>query len=464
MYRRQKNSVIFEGLEPRELLSNSPLGLKKVAVAGGYELRIGGTWGNDVITVSPTATGVLVKNGTWQAAVAGPLKSILVRATEGADKVTISSKIGVPAILFGGRGNDTLIGGAGPDRMYGEGGSDALMGGEGNDTLVTIGGASDVLAGNGGADSFWCDSAITEKINDATSAETAAGNVHRVAAFASYPWLSSKGLRTYQPSIELTGGNLPDPLIDDFGHDYDAYYANFATKPLFSSAGPTRNDVAQGGIGDCWYLAALSSIAGVNPNAIRQSVVDLGDGTFAVQFTRNNGSKAFVRVDADLPVGGSWGGLFYANFGAGESLWVAIMEKAYACFRYESTSLAAGYGRLDGGWMDEGFGDHGFSSTGIWSAADATSLMNQLRTQLAAGKAVTLATDGPELGAPVLDESHAYHVISVQTDAAGATSVLLRNPWGVDGAGNDGSDDGYVRLTAAQAYASWMGVISAKVG
>jgi hypothetical protein len=463
MHRRQKNSVIFEGLEPRELLSNSPLGLKKVAIAGGYELRIGGTYGNDVITVSPTSTGVLVKNGTWQAGVAGPLKSILVRATDGADKVTISGKIGVPTILYGGRGNDTLIGGAGHDRMYGEGGSDALMGGEGNDTLVTIGGASDVLAGNFGTDSFWCDSAITEKINDATSGEIAAGNVHRVAAFYKYNWQSPTGAKSYQPSIELTGGNLPDPTIDDYGETYKAYYTNFATKPLFADAGPTRNDVAQGGVGDCWYLAALSSIAGVNPNAIRQSVVDLGDGTYAVQFTRNNGSKAFVRVDADLPVGGSWGGLFYANLGMQSSLWVAIMEKAYACFRYESTAVAS-YGKIDGGWMDEAFADHGFASTGIWNATDGTALLNQLKTQLSAGKAVTLATQGPALGAPIVDESHAYHVISVQTDAEGEMSVLLRNPWGVDGAGSDGNDDGYVRLTAAQAYASWMGVISAKVG
>jgi hypothetical protein len=42
--------------------------------------------------------------------------------------------------------------------------------------------------------------------------------------------------------------------------------------------------------------------------------------------------------------------------------------------------------------------------------------------------------------------------------------VVLRNPWGIDGAGNDGVNDGYVRLTALQAFTSFWGVISANVG
>jgi hypothetical protein len=53
--------------------------------------------------------------------------------------------------------------------------------------------------------------------------------------------------------------------------------------------------------------------------------------------------------------------------------------------------------------------------------------------------------------------------VSVDTDAEGHKTLVLRNPWGIDGAGNDGKDDGYVRLTPAQALGSFWAVISAVV-
>ena len=40
-------------------------------------------------------------------------------------------------------------------------------------------------------------------------------------------------------------------------------------------------------------------------------------------------------------------------------------------------------------------------------------------------------------------------------------SIRLRNPWGVDGAGHDGADDGYVTITAAQMLKNMSGVVVA---
>ena len=49
--------------------------------------------------------------------------------------------------------------------------------------------------------------------------------------------------------------------------------------------------------------------------------------------------------------------------------------------------------------------------------------------------------------------SHAYTVDHVVDNGDGTFSVVVRNPWGVDGnTSNDGANDGYVTLTAAQAY------------
>jgi hypothetical protein len=136
------------------------------------------------------------------------------------------------------------------------------------------------------------------------------------------------------------------------------------------------------------------------------------------------------------------------------------MEKAYATFR---DGGPASYADLDGGWMDEAFGDLGFESNAVWDAGNGDDLLGQIAQELAAGKAVTMAINTPKNGAPVIG-SHAYTVVSVDTDSQGHRTVVLRNPWGIDGAGNDGVNDGYVRLTALQAFTSFWGVISANVG
>src|SRR5205085_4339148 len=100
--------------------------------------------------------------------------------------------------------------------------------------------------------------------------------------------------------------------------------------PLFASDGPKEDDIRQGKVGDCYFLSVLSSVAKIDPWRVRQSVLDLGDGTYAVQFNRD-GRKVFIRVDADLP---TWadGSLAYAHLGSQGSLWVAILEKAFVSF------------------------------------------------------------------------------------------------------------------------------------
>jgi hypothetical protein len=77
-------------------------------------------------------------------------------------------------------------------------------------------------------------------------------------------------------------------------------YQSFRNNRLFAPAGPAETDVNQGSVGDCYFVATLSATARANPNRIRQMAVDLGDGTCAVQFFRNNQAH-FVRVDGDLP-------------------------------------------------------------------------------------------------------------------------------------------------------------------
>jgi hypothetical protein len=45
----------------------------------------------------------------------------------------------------------------------------------------------------------------------------------------------------------------------------------------------------------------------------------------------------------------------------------------------------------------------------------------------------------------------------------GFVSLVLRNPWGSDGAGNDGANDGVVTVTLDQANAAFLGAVYARV-
>jgi uncharacterized membrane protein len=111
------------------------------AVVNG-ELLVGGTAGNDTITVGPSKnfdSVVVVLNrvvvATYSVFVF-QIDRVVVRGLGGNDKITISPKLLKPADLYGDSGNDALTGGAGSDRLFGGGGNDVLTGGLGNDLLV----------------------------------------------------------------------------------------------------------------------------------------------------------------------------------------------------------------------------------------------------------------------------------------------------------------------------------------
>jgi hypothetical protein len=244
-----------------------------------------------------------------------------------------------------------------------------------------------------------------------------------------------------------------DPTVTDPTITYE----NFASDPLFSSAGPSPADVNQGYVGDCYFLSTLSSVAKLDPSLIRKDVVANGDGTFTVDFMSGKTTNQ-IRVNADLPV---WPGgeLAYAGLGVQNSLWVAVVEKAFAVYHTHSDSYAS----IGGGWMTEVFSDLGVQSQTIVAAATATALSNLIKADVKANDFLTYATGDSIAGTAPLVADHAYMIDGVNTDAHGnVISIRLRNPWGNGGPAVDGaSDDGYVTITPAQALANMSGIVVA---
>jgi hypothetical protein len=431
----------LQTLEPRTHMTVVPLTFATVSTGAGPELQITGTSGPDQIALKQLPTGLVLSTGTgWSQTFTAKYTDIRINSGAGNDAITIDKSVSDNLVLIGGAGNDIITdGGSGNDSLYGDGGVNKLVAGSGTDTLVSIGGSSDTLVGGTGLDSFWANSA-GDTFTGVTAAETNAGAVHQISSFMTLR-VELNGVWTNTPvSKDLLGQTFTEPTLAD----YATGYSNFSTSPLFATSGPSENDIEQGGIGDCYFLSTLAAVAKTNPGLIRQSIVSLGDGTYAAQFFSAGGVKTYVRIDGELPTT-SWGGLAYDSSGTQGDIWAALLEKAWAYYRSDQGS----YESIDAGYMSDAFTALNLKSSTVWTATSASALLKQIASMLSAGDAVTYATSADMAN---LLGGHAYTVDHVASDAHGnITGLVLRNPWGVDGADNL-NNNGYVTVTPTVAF------------
>lgn len=272
---------------------------------------------------------------------------------------------------------------------------------------------------------------------------------------------------TYQGRTlgNLTGGSSAaklNTLVDKwfFGTDHptlttNEYVYNWTAGSLFATT-PSHRDEYQGMLGDCYLISTLGTIADSNPTAIRNMIIDNGDGTFTVRFytgsygyTYNNSDGSYsdgflgsnvtadyVTVDRMLATNAK-GIQVYSNYGydctsSSNTLWIALIEKAYAQWNEtgrEGRNKAAvnTFAAIEGGWMGPvcaqvlGYNANDFDTlSGVSKQATIGAL--------AAGKAVTTGTlawgNETIYG---LYSSHSYAIIGYD---ANTDKFTLYNPWG----------------------------------
>ncbi len=393
-------------------------------------LRVLGTNSIDLITISQAVGSITIDVAGSASSYAGTFTSILVYAFGGGDTIRTTYSLSTSTVIYGGDGNDTI---------YENGTARAVIHGQdGDDLLVSIGGGVDTIFGGAGLDSFWYDSSDT--VSDASAAEINGKSLHRVASFYQ-PWTTNVSSADYV-SMSINGQNMRDPVTS-----YN--YKNFSHIKLFVD-GAQYDDVAQGSVGDCYYLATLASLADTDPQIIGQMITSLGDGTYAMRFYRN-GSEVYLRLDADLPYYGS-SSLVYAKTGQDNELWVPLAEKAYAFFRYGQNSYAS----ISGGWMSTTNREiTGESSVWQYTSGSTTTLANNIRSALDAGHALTLGSYS-NASSPVVG-GHAYVIMSIDEN----NYVTVYNPWGVDGRSWDSNyGDGLLRLSINQIQNNYLAVIT----
>jgi Ca2+-binding RTX toxin-like protein len=134
-------ACVFESVEGRRMMS--------VALQMGV-LSINGTSGNDKIVVEQLSNGRIrvTDNGKVSSFKIGNVKRITATLGAGNDSYTGKSATKSQSV-FGGEGNDLIMGGRKADEISGEAGDDRVFGNEGNDTLKGFAGRDELAGGNG---------------------------------------------------------------------------------------------------------------------------------------------------------------------------------------------------------------------------------------------------------------------------------------------------------------------------
>lgn len=218
---------------------------------------------------------------------------------------------------------------------------------------------------------------------------------------------------------------------------------------------PSRADARQGALGDCYFIAAVASIADSNPDAVRNMFVDNGDGTYTVRFySVHDGMADYVTVNRRLPAQFN-GALGYSGYGLSVSststtVWIALAEKAYAQWNETGNEGRDGtnrYAAIEGGWM--GYVNAQVLGTESSNYSLASSNKQTLITALSSQKAVTIGTNASVSAG--LYGSHAYLVAGYN---ASTDTFQLHNPWGF-------SHPGALSYSQLQAYCSMFVVADA---
>ena len=455
--RRDLNSVRntfggLESLESRQMYSANPFHIYTVPIGSGTELVCQMTAPSQQMSVVRSPNGIQFNLNGIIDDVAGNFSYLSIIAQSGNNSIVIGPNLLTPTCVWAGNGDDVISTGASNDDLRATGG---------DTTLIAMGGYNNQLFGGWGYTNAW--------YTDGNSYAQGSGHLvaHKISSF----------INTYDTALD--GSRFEEPGTNTQS-SVDVTWENGSFLPLFGANGPLVTDINQGACGDCYFLSTLAAIAHTDPQAIRNEITPLGDGTYAIEFY-NNGTPEFVREDAYLPVDAYSGDPVYAKVGSDAGLWVALMEKGWAYAVSNAQGLAPDYGNIEGGYADPVYaalGANNVAGSFTNGTEEGTSMFGNseyyfegwINWQLEQGKAISLAfsngssSDGFSIP-NILENNHEYTLISQTESRTGAiTGYWVRNPWGIDiqdrnghdelaAAGhNDGTDDGMVWVSVYEAW------------
>lgn len=268
------------------------------------------------------------------------------------------------------------------------------------------------------------------------------GGVDLLAALGNQAMLALFGLQELTKLVSGGQKEGPDKPVDnpdpESEHVKGATYTPVKGRAFIQGKGDSSaaaaNDVSQGQLGDCYFVAALAALAHTRPDVLQKKITEHGDGTYTVHFYEGGD----VRVDNRFPT--KDGQVQFAAEGdtsaqEGSELWVMLIEKAWAAKK-------GGYEKIRGSKVSMSSTDAMQAVTGATTRVYRPGSMSGdeiIATLVEARKNRWPATIGVKnLSAPAdikackavgLVPNHAYAVLDVDESAK---TVSVYNPWGAE--------------------------------
>lgn len=325
----------------------------------------------------------------------------------------------------------------------------------------------------------------------------------------------AKGLRTRRTDHDFPHNKAAEDILDGAGQDgwacefipargVPAMCGYDASATAVFDGGIQIGDIRQGGMGDCWLIAAMAAAAEfpeLIENCFKNHSLEVphcsDDGNYLIRLFDPLDECAEVEMEMNdlVPVVATkkdgrelqnWQPVFCRP--TGNEIWTMLLEKAVAKLFKTSRKIQEmhghegnGYGMLNGGcslfaWaMLTGATKHGSitkDENNVWHELRVTKLTSKCAFSGRVGKSMNAERFFQYLqqldeadcligasmpgsppahagGEPVKDnglvQGHAYSVIQVRQCSTGHRMVQLRNPWGTDaewkGRWSDVSDD-----------------------
>ncbi|XP_054482567.1 calpain-9-like [Anoplopoma fimbria] len=214
---------------------------------------------------------------------------------------------------------------------------------------------------------------------------------------------------------------------------------NDSSDPVFCSKGASRFDYSQGVVGNCWFLAAISSLTFkkglfVQVVPMDQTFSDYA-GIFHFRFWRF-GKWVDVVIDDYLPTLNNQ--LLSVSTKSGNEFWAPLLEKAYAKLCGSYADLSAGLPseacKDFSGGLHKSYQLHEVHNVGhddeLWNALGISTRCDSMICCGTAQKGGELVNTVEDTG---IVDAHAYSVTAVtEVNYYGSKVKLVRlmNPWG----------------------------------
>lgn len=203
-------------------------------------------------------------------------------------------------------------------------------------------------------------------------------------------------------------------------------------------------DPVQGGLGDCYFIAALSAVAWSRPYviAMRTRATNQGNADFVDRIDFFSGGLKSIEVSERVPLVKSTHAWMYARSSEPGEIWPAVYEKAFAKWKTNDATDEPNYGPIAGGWPVQATTEltnltgttktcSAMTADDIWAAVRANSLSYRTINPMTAWTFCVTPSPVNYAGTGIVGH-HAYTILG-WAYVNNVKYIVLRNPWGHNG-------------------------------